>query len=99
MRTLIIDDERPARRELRRLLAAFPWIDVIGECANIAEAKAAINSSSVALIFLDIPFSRRCYEPWNITQRRRPKPPPTEDPQADRHWFGAVGSAPDDPIH
>jgi two-component system LytT family response regulator len=54
MRTLIIDDERPARRELRRLLAAFPWIDVIGECANIAEAKAAINSSSVALIFLDI---------------------------------------------
>ena len=54
MRTLIIDDERPARRELLRLLTDFPEIEVIGECANIAEAKAAIDSSSVALIFLDV---------------------------------------------
>lgn len=54
MRTLIIDDERPARRELLRLLTTFPAVDVIGECANIAEAKAAIESSPVALIFLDV---------------------------------------------
>ena len=54
MRTLIVDDERPARRELRRLLTTFSWIEIIGECANIAEARAAIDASTPDLIFLDI---------------------------------------------
>jgi DNA-binding LytR/AlgR family response regulator len=31
MRALIIDDEPPARRELRRLLSEFPWIEIVGE--------------------------------------------------------------------
>jgi len=54
MKAIIIDDEPPARRELRRLLADFPWIEIIGEAGNIAQAAAMIEELSPALVFLDI---------------------------------------------
>jgi two-component system, LytTR family, response regulator len=54
MKAIIIDDEPPARRELRRLLADFPWIEIIGEAGNIAQAAAMIEALSPALVFLDI---------------------------------------------
>lgn len=54
MRTMIVDDEPPARRELRRLLADFPWLELIGEAANIDEAAGMIDALSPALLFLDI---------------------------------------------
>ena len=54
MKALIIDDEPPARRELRRLLAEFSWIEIIGEAGNVAQAAAMIETLSPALIFLDI---------------------------------------------
>jgi two-component system LytT family response regulator len=54
MKALIVDDEPPARRELRRLLADFSWIEIVGECGNIAEAAAQIEALSPALLFLDI---------------------------------------------
>ncbi|HXA48305.1 MAG TPA: DNA-binding response regulator, partial [Burkholderiaceae bacterium] len=34
MRAVIVDDERLARAELRRLLAAHEKIEVVGEAAN-----------------------------------------------------------------
>jgi two-component system LytT family response regulator len=54
MKALIIDDEPPARRELRRLLSEFSWIDIVGECGNIVEAAAKIEALTPALLFLDI---------------------------------------------
>jgi two-component system LytT family response regulator len=54
MKTLIIDDERLARAELRRLLAAHPWIQVVGEAANANEARAAIEELAPDLILLDV---------------------------------------------
>jgi two-component system LytT family response regulator len=54
MKALIIDDEPPARRELRRLLADFPWIEIVGECGNIAEAAPKIETLAPGLLFLDI---------------------------------------------
>jgi two-component system LytT family response regulator len=54
MKAIIIDDEPPARRELRRLLADFSWIEIIGEAGNVAQAAAMIEALSPALIFLDI---------------------------------------------
>lgn len=54
MKTLIIDDERLARRELRSLLKLFPSIEIIGECSNAEEAIAAIEELHPDLIFLDI---------------------------------------------
>jgi two-component system, LytTR family, response regulator len=54
MKTLIVDDEPPARRELRRLLADFAWIEVIGEAANVAQAAALIDTQMPELLLLDI---------------------------------------------
>lgn len=54
MKTLIIDDERLARKELINLLKQFPEIEIAGECANAEEAKAAIELHQPDLIFLDI---------------------------------------------
>jgi len=54
MRALIVDDERLARRELRRLLAAHPGVEIVGEAANVVEAREAIISHDPDLVFLDI---------------------------------------------
>src|SRR6187549_3393331 len=53
-KSLIIDDERLARNELKKLLLEFPEIEVIGEAANAAEGLEKIESLSPDLIFLDI---------------------------------------------
>jgi len=54
LKTLIIDDERLARKELGTLLSKFPEILVVGECSNADEAVEAINVHNPDLIFLDI---------------------------------------------
>ena len=53
-KALIIDDERLARNELKKLLAEFPEVEVIGEAANANEGIEKIESLSPDLIFLDI---------------------------------------------
>jgi len=54
MRAIIIDDERLARNELKKLLQEFPEVEVIGEAANANEGIDKIESLSPDLIFLDI---------------------------------------------
>ena len=54
MRTLIVDDERLARNEMRRLLAAHPGLVIVGEAANPREARAAIETLAPDLVFLDV---------------------------------------------
>src|ERR671926_491027 len=54
MRAIIIDDERLARTELRKLLQEFPEIEVIDEAANAEEGIAKIETHNPDLIFLDI---------------------------------------------
>lgn len=54
MRTLIIDDERLARKELATLLKDYPQIEIIGECSNVDEARDEIEKHKPDLIFLDI---------------------------------------------
>jgi two-component system LytT family response regulator len=54
MKALIVDDEPLARRELRRLLDAFPWVQVAGEAGNIDEARLRIEEAMPDLVFLDI---------------------------------------------
>ena len=54
IRTLIIDDEPLARRNLRVLLEKDPQIEIVDECRNGREAVKAINALSPDLIFLDI---------------------------------------------
>jgi two-component system LytT family response regulator len=54
IRTLIVDDERIARLELRRLLAAHPQIQIVAEAENADIALAALAEHSPDLAFLDI---------------------------------------------
>jgi two-component system LytT family response regulator len=53
-KVLLIDDERLARNELKKLLQDFPEIEVIGEAANANEGIEKIESLNPDLIFLDI---------------------------------------------
>ena len=59
MTALIIDDERLARGELRRLLAQHPEIEIVGEAANPHEAEARIAELKPELLFLDIQMPGR----------------------------------------
>ena len=54
MKALLIDDERLARNELRRLLAAFPEIKVVGEAQNAKQAREQLASLKPDLLFLDV---------------------------------------------
>ncbi|MFH0736785.1 MAG: LytTR family DNA-binding domain-containing protein [bacterium] len=55
-RTLIVDDEKFARADLKVMLSAFPTIEIIGEAKNISTAVEAIKQLKPDLIFLDIQF-------------------------------------------
>ena len=54
MKAIIIDDERLARAELKKLLLEFPEVEVIDEAANAEEGIAKIESLPPDLVFLDI---------------------------------------------
>jgi len=54
MRVLLVDDERLARAELRRLLSAHPQVEIVGEAANAAEAVQQIAAMSPDLLLLDV---------------------------------------------
>src|SRR5580698_4680096 len=54
MKALIIDDEPPARRELRRLLADFSWVEIVGEAGNVDQAAEMVETLTPELLFLDI---------------------------------------------
>ena len=54
MKAIIIDDERLARLELRKLLQEFPEIQVIDEATNAEEGISKIEMHQPDIIFLDI---------------------------------------------
>ena len=54
IRTIIVDDEEPARLVLREFLSAHEEIKIIAECANGFEAVKAVTESRPDLVILDI---------------------------------------------
>jgi len=58
IRVLVVDDEAPARRKLRTLLAAHPDIEVVGEAADGVEAVDRIVELLPDLVLLDIQMPR-----------------------------------------
>jgi two-component system LytT family response regulator len=51
---IVIDDERLARNELKKMLGEYPEIEVVAEAANVDEGVKLIEELSPDLIFLDI---------------------------------------------
>jgi two-component system LytT family response regulator len=54
MKCLIVDDEEPARARMRRLLAPYPDLEIIGEARDGIEALEKIEALRPDLLFLDI---------------------------------------------
>lgn len=53
-RCLIVDDEAPAREELRYLLQAFDDVQVVGEATNAEEALVLLSGLDYDVVLLDI---------------------------------------------
>jgi two-component system, LytTR family, response regulator len=54
VKAIIIDDERLARNELKKLLMDYPEVEVVAEAANANEGLEKIETMNPDLIFLDI---------------------------------------------
>ncbi len=54
IRALIVDDEEHARNRLRRMLADFPEIDVVGEGQDGVEAIKLAQKLSPDVMLLDV---------------------------------------------
>lgn len=54
IRALLVDDEAPARSELRYLLGAHPQIEIVGEAASAAEALELARELRYDVVFLDV---------------------------------------------
>ncbi len=64
MRAIIVDDERLARNELKRLLENFPTIEVVGEASNTDEASQLIEELQPDVAFLDIQMPGKTGFEW-----------------------------------
>ena len=54
IRTLLIDDERTARTDLRAMLAAHPEVEIVGEAATVKSARTLLARADYGLVFLDV---------------------------------------------
>ena len=54
LKAIIVDDERLARTELKKMLQDYPDINVIDEAANAEEGIEKIEMQNPDIIFLDI---------------------------------------------
>lgn len=54
LRSLLIDDEPPARADLRERLAAHPEVRLVDEAGTLSRARALLARDDYDLVFLDI---------------------------------------------
>jgi two-component system LytT family response regulator len=73
MKALLVDDERLARNELRRLLAAHADIEIVGEAVDVEDAIAKIDSLRPELLFLDVQMPGA--DGFNLLERLEPPLP------------------------
>ncbi len=74
MNALLIDDERLARAELRRLLEPHPQIRIVGEAVNGEDGLEKIHALNPDLLFLDIQMpGKNGFELLNELTGRTPR--------------------------
>ena len=73
IRTLIVDDEPPARRGLRTLIEQDRSFEVVGECDDGESAVTAIERLAPDVVFLDIQMpGKNGFEVLNALQGKMP---------------------------
>lgn len=75
LKALIVDDEYPARKELRFLLNKFDNIEVVGEATNAQEALTLIHALDYSILFLDIEMPGMNGLEVGARVQEMPKPP------------------------
>lgn len=58
IRAIVVDDEAPARREMRRLLEGVEGVSVGGEAKDLATARGLAHRTRPDVVFLDIQLGR-----------------------------------------
>jgi two-component system LytT family response regulator len=71
IRALIVDDETPARRRIKRLLNNEPDISVIAECGTGREAINVLQDAAPDLLFLDVQMPE--VDGFEVVQSIRPE--------------------------
>ena len=59
LRTVIVEDEPPARAGLRTLLTVDPEIELKAECGTVEEAQKVLADGRTDILFLDVQLARR----------------------------------------
>ena len=54
IKAIVVDDEAPARREMKRLLAEHPSVAVVGEARDLSTARGLLLRTRPDAVFLDI---------------------------------------------
>jgi two-component system response regulator LytT len=75
IRALIVDDEAPARSELRYLLGAHKGVEVVGEAASAGEALRLAVAVAYDVVFLDVEMPGLTGIEAARLVRERPKAP------------------------
>ncbi|MGI9953164.1 LytTR family DNA-binding domain-containing protein [Moorellaceae bacterium AZ2] len=75
LRALIVDDEYPARQELRFMLQEFKDVEIVGEATNAKEALSLISALDYTVVFLDINMPGMNGLELSRAIQERPNPP------------------------
>jgi DNA-binding LytR/AlgR family response regulator len=75
IRALLVDDEAPARSELRYLLGSHKNVQVVGEAASAAEALALAKAVHYDVVFLDVEMPGLTGLDAARLVREQPRPP------------------------
>jgi DNA-binding LytR/AlgR family response regulator len=54
LRVAIVDDEKPARDRIRRIVAGLPDVEIVGEAGDVAQAVALVDRERPDLLLLDV---------------------------------------------
>ncbi len=93
MRALIIDDEYPARKELRYLLQPYDFVKVVGEATNSIEALELIEKVDYSVLFVDIDMPGLSGIELAEQLKQNPNPPAIIFVTAHEHFALAAFSA------